>query len=84
MGSDAGPTIGAGPQIYAGFPAIALRSRPDGAHAKRWEVASMNATNPIHEFDTSNAPPAIEPIFIAAAVFIVAVLMIIALMLAAS
>ena len=44
----------------------------------------MNATTPVHEFDTSNAPPAIEPIFIAAAAFIVAVLMIIVLLLAAS
>jgi preprotein translocase subunit Sec61beta len=36
------------------------------------------------KFESSNQPPAIEPIFVAGAVFIVAVLLIIALLLAAA
>ena len=37
-----------------------------------------------HHFEDDNNPPAIEPIFVAGAVFIVAVFLIIALLVAAS
>lgn len=40
--------------------------------------------NPAEKFDTSNTPPAVEPIFIAAAVLVVSVLLIIALLVASS
>jgi hypothetical protein len=37
-----------------------------------------------HDFDSNNQPPAIEPIFVAGAVFVVAVMLIISLLVAAA